>query len=110
MATEKRLIDANAVKKVFDNLRNETFALEDPKTAGVIAGTVITCGILIDEIPTVDAVEVVHGEWSTIEDDYCGMTALQCSECNQEYWFEDDPPIKIYNYCPNCGANMRGSE
>lgn len=58
--------------------------------------------------PTVDAVEVVHGEWSTIEDDYTGLVALQCSVCNQEYWFEDEPPIKIYNYCPNCGAKMDG--
>ena len=64
----------------------------------------------IVDAPTVDAVEVVHGEWSTIEDDYTGLVALQCSVCNQEYWFEDEPPIKIYNYCPNCGANMRGSE
>lgn len=60
------------------------------------------------DAPTVDAVEVVHGEWSTIEDDYCGLTALKCSECNQEYWFEDEPPMKIYNYCPNCGAKMDG--
>lgn len=62
----------------------------------------------INEAETVDAVEVVHGEWSTIEDDYCGLPALQCSECNQEYWFEEEPPIKIYNYCPNCGAKMDG--
>ena len=55
-----------------------------------------------------DLVEVVHGEWSTIEDDYLGLTALECSKCNQEYWFEEEPPIKIYNYCPNCGADMRG--
>ena len=50
--------------------------------------------------------EVVHGEWNTIEDDYVSMTALECSVCNQEYWFEDEPPMKIYNYCPNCGAKM----
>jgi DNA-directed RNA polymerase subunit RPC12/RpoP len=55
-----------------------------------------------------EMVEVVHGEWSTIEDDYVGMTALQCSECNQEYWFEEEPPLKTYNYCPNCGAKMDG--
>ena len=57
-----------------------------------------------------DAVEVVHGEWSTIEDDYLGLTALACSECKQEYWFEEEPPIKIYSYCPNCGAKMDGGK
>lgn len=66
--------------------------------------------VLRSEGDPVDAVEVVHGEWSTIEDDYCGLTALQCSECNQEYWFEDEPPMKIYNYCPNCGAMMDGGK
>ena len=62
---------------------------------------------LIDAQPAVDAMEVVHGEWSIIEDDYCLMTALECSECKQEFWFDDEPPIKIYNFCPNCGADMR---
>ena len=62
----------------------------------------------LEKCPTVDAVEVVHGEWDTIEDDYTGLIALQCSVCNQEYWFEDEPPLKIYNYCPNCGAKMDG--
>lgn len=62
----------------------------------------------IAQAPTIEAAPVVHGEWSTIEDDYAGLIALQCSECNQEYWFEDDPPLKIYNYCPNCGARMDG--
>lgn len=64
----------------------------------------------IQEAPSVDAAPVVHGEWSTIEDDYTGMIALQCSECNQEYWFEDEPPLKLYNHCPNCGALMDGGD
>ena len=58
-------------------------------------------------IPTY-MVKVVHGEWSTIEDDYCGLVALHCSVCNQEWWFEEDAPIKHYHYCPNCGAKMDG--
>ena len=62
----------------------------------------------IERIKAVDAVEVVHGEWSTIEDDYIGLIALRCSECNQEYWFEEELPQKSYNYCPNCGAKMDG--
>lgn len=96
MATEKRLIDANELEDKFLYLRKMWSETE----------IVLT----INDAKTVDAVEVVHGEWSTIEDDYTGLVALQCSVCNQEYWFEDEPPIKIYNYCPNCGANMRGSE
>ena len=98
MANKKRLIDANVLVEGLELLAK----YEDSFRQTVILGVVRT----VKNTPTVDAVEVVHGEWSTIEDDYCGLTALQCSECNQEYWFEDEPPIKIYNYCPNCGAKM----
>lgn len=107
MATEKRLIPySDAVRFLRDSKVPETGAF----SKGINKGLNIALSALGNEeiFPHVDAVEVVHGEWSTIEDDYCGLTALQCSECNQEYWFEDEPPIKIYNYCPNCGAKMDG--
>jgi len=93
-----RLIDANAL------LISETFAVSE----GACKECENEYRWAIQEAPTVDAVEVVHGEWSTIEDDYLGLTALACSECKQEYWFEEEPPLKIYSYCPNCGAKMDG--
>ena len=96
MVNEKRLIDANAL---ISNLR--TFK----GLGAMVAETLVR---FTEKQPTVDAVEVVHGEWSTIEDDFCGLVALHCSVCNQEWWFEDDVPIKHYNYCPNCGAKMDG--
>ena len=54
--------------------------------------------------PTVDAVEVVHGRWtSTTEPDeqFGEMDYFKCSVCGKLRWFET-------NYCPNCGADMRG--
>ena len=102
-----RLISADALKKeivdwkVGINPKNQDYA------AGYFSALSAVEGMLA-YAPTVDAKPVVHGEWSTIEDDYCGLTALKCSECNQEYWFEDEPPMKIYSYCPNCGARMDG--
>lgn len=47
---------------------------------------------LVNGIPTVDAVLVVHGWWT---DDEC------CSECGQ-YVYQGD----MRNYCPCCGAKM----
>ena len=50
-----------------------------------------------------DAVEVVHGRWEKAE--YHGF--LRCSECKDVYiddtWVTDGK----WNYCPNCGADMR---
>lgn len=98
-----RLIDADAYDKILDN-RVMTLM----EYSGSISGALMGCRALLAEQPTVDAKPVVHGEWSTIEDDYIGLVALKCSECNQEYWFEEEPPMKIYSYCPNCGARMDG--
>ena len=95
MEPERQLIDVEAAKGYV-----ETF-MADPILK-------MAANAALNNAPRVDAVEVVHGEWSTIEDDYCGWTALQCSVCKQEYFFEDEPPLKIYNYCPNCGAKMDG--
>lgn len=53
---------------------------------------------------TVDAVEVVHGHWtSTTEPDeqFGEMDYFKCSVCGKLRWFET-------NYCPNCGAKMKG--
>lgn len=59
---------------------------------------------ILTEIPTIDAVPVVHGRWiETSEGTFC-------SECNK-----NPIPVEHYNvcnftgaYCPNCGAKMDG--
>jgi DNA-directed RNA polymerase subunit RPC12/RpoP len=93
MATEKRLIDANDVYSLFN--RNGTANLH-------VAD--------IDLIRRVDAVEVVHGEWSIIEDDYDDATILECSVCEVSFRFDEYdgllPQAQTYHYCPNCGAKM----
>lgn len=57
----------------------------------------------IDDAPTIDAVEVVHGEWIKYED---GTTV--CSNCG--FTLEDWIQGVFYNFCPNCGAKMDGEE
>ena len=54
----------------------------------------------VDDMPTVDAVPVVHGRWIKRHNE------KKCSRCeftyysNNDYWF----------YCPKCGAKMDGKE
>lgn len=63
----------------------------------------------IDAQPTVDAVEVVHGEWIVCEEDLNGEVTYKCSNCGDELvtlcGFEID-----WNYCPECGAKMDGGD
>ena len=98
MATEKRLIDANAVIKEIDNYYHNS-PFPHPGTTW-LRGLELAVGLLLRE-PTVDAVEVVHGFW-TAEPPYFSECCSACGYC---------PDKKInhnYKYCPNCGAKMDG--
>jgi hypothetical protein len=92
MATEKRLIDAEALCFRFVELCRLIDCVDD---------CVFHVDTIIDEIeeaPTVDVVEVVHGRWLT--DSATGISF--CSECNCDAVEADT------NYCPECGAKMDG--
>lgn len=59
----------------------------------------------ISKLPTVDAVEVVHGQWEQQQGLY------SCSECGKTCPYDVQADTIMYwtcNYCPNCGAKMDG--
>ena len=86
MATEKRLIDANE-------------AIERAKNSDKIVGSSIweTGEVVefLEDCPTVDAVEVVHGRWR-----YYSTTMQECSNCQRH------TARHKFKYCPHCGAIM----
>lgn len=62
---------------------------------------------IIHSIPAVDAVEVVRGKWRFEKGD--GKTCVDgwvCSACNCGF-HTNVPYFSEYNFCPNCGADMR---
>ena len=52
----------------------------------------------LQSIPAADVRPVRYGKWVKRNG------AILCSECNY------DTPFIVRNFCPNCGANMRGGE
>ena len=81
-------------KMIYASAARKAILKADPKLAYVI-----------DSVPAVDAVEVVHGRW----EEYSRMPGyLQCSKCHDAHiwfaWLKDGK----WNYCPNCGAKMDG--
>ena len=95
MATKKRLIDANEL------LKKVQFRLPiDNQNAEVIAGCVDITRRLIENSPTVDAVEVVHGRW--VDNGIPESMLSGCSVCGFTCG------AYSFNYCPNCGAKMDG--
>lgn len=57
----------------------------------------------LDQVPTVDAVPVVHGRWVKDGD------WLVCLNCESEINVKNSLGVENRkNYCPNCGAKMYG--
>ena len=124
MATEKRLIDANAkfIEKHFAKRLIDGYALVDVienidwyhiGSLGNLehgANSQLHTPLFkshdifeaLANAPTVDAVEVVHGRWEVYPD----WRWLRCTNCKVE--FEQSHFPQIRHYCPNCGAKMDG--
>jgi hypothetical protein len=95
MADEKRLIDSNKIP-----YRKSGF----PKGDGCDSGLDWAFREDIDKLPTVDAVEVVHGRWEKAH-----ITGyLKCNSCKDAFIYEEWLESGKWNYCPNCGAKMDG--
>ena len=94
MANEKRLIDASALIAEYDRVH-----IGPPGGARK----------LMEDAPTVDAVEVVHGRWEEhprdtfARENHCEK--IRCTHC-WHFFYRHYGDGK--NYCPNCGAKMDG--
>ena len=115
MANEKRLIDANALMKQFYNYYdcvNEFTSKNgyrgDTLMDYEVADMIYDC---IENAPTIEAVEVVHGRWINAQiaaNDPFGyytheVDVFTCSVCGVQFDVSE-----CRNYCPNCGAKMDG--
>jgi hypothetical protein len=106
MANEKRLIDADALnQRIKERLKNE-----------LIIGWL--CSI-VDEAPTVDAVEVVHGRWEFRRSEkYSWCTDAVCTACENildthienDLEYRQEAVKKKLLYCPNGGAKLDGGQ
>jgi rRNA maturation endonuclease Nob1 len=83
-----RQIDADALKE-------KAITLEE----GCREWEVVT----ISEIDNAPTIERKTGQWIEVKDKfaYAIYYHWDCSECKAQYG-------KPYNFCPNCGADMRG--
>lgn len=101
-----RLVDADAL---METIRAHDYPLKAHFNS--TDNGMFTLGIqqAVDEQPTVDAVPVVRGEWIDIrplKQDTLERIAIKgpdnkCSRCGRLCFFKE-------NFCPNCGADMRG--
>ena len=108
MANKKRLIDANALDEKLETITADVCQeiCEGFYKYGLTRPLIY---LAISEMPTVDAVEVVHGEWLYGERNKVKRTLIvECSECGAIFNLPMFTFGMNYNYCPNCGAKMDG--
>ena len=95
-----RLIDADALKNLICNDCPARIRCED----SIISGS---CSDIdrIDNMPTVDAKPVKHGEWITSQ---LGKPTKEwkCTACQGLIMLPVFVNNCYYDYCPNCGARM----
>ena len=60
---------------------------------------------ILESLPTVDAVPVVHGRW---KEDPSGYGFWICSACG--FVSEASAADMLYKFCPVCGAKMDGKD
>lgn len=110
-----KLIDADALKKEIHRYALDVYCinLENSKEfAGYSTGENYCEGLyeateLIDNLPTIDAVPVVHGHWVYNKD----TGEIRCNLCNAlvgvtMYSDDVEPIAEVENFCFNCGAKM----
>ena len=104
MASEIRLIDANAFYSYLEDLRQDYIA-EDSQSSDFAAEVIETVqDVYLANAPTVDAAEVIHGQW--VRD---GEDVFHCSFCGYADAFPHmDDGVQPHKYCPECGAIMDG--
>lgn len=86
-----RYIDADALDKFIDNTH-----FEDDADYGMMSD-------LVRNFKTADVRENVKGEW--LSGDCMGAS---CSKCGEYFSFRTFSEVHNFNFCPNCGADMRG--
>ena len=100
-----RLIDAEKLAEVLNRY------LEAPhvqlRNSGISVGLrmgINTCLTFLNNANTIEAEPVKKGMWETNSDRPDSLICSIC-KCGFDMW-KHDP----HNYCPNCGADMRGEE
>ena len=98
-----RLIDADDLKtlKFQDPISNHGYDTAYRVGFNDAIDDVIECA------PTIDAVEVVHGEWKPFDRTF-GREIWYCTSCETSMHMQTEMGKPMYKYCPMCGARMKG--
>lgn len=107
-----RAAACNAISKMIHEYRENG---ED----AVADGMILAMRYGIKQMPAVDAVPVVHGQWEPTTHGFPPEPTTVCSNCGLDIDYEICKRIKADSfsytsirpsYCPHCGAKMDGEQ
>ena len=90
-------------EKAIDALTERNLAVHmDSVNDGLVASCHRSAQRIIANLPAADVRPVRRGKWSRVYDDFMKSNYDTCSCCGKEYFGANG-----FNFCPNCGADMR---
>lgn len=96
-----RLIDANALMPKLKFIREAEHQIYGKESWGFVS----KCITAVEDAPTIE--ERKTGKWIEHDDGWDGVY-YECSCCKEAFTLIDGTPSdNLYNYCPNCGSDMR---
>ena len=91
----------------FQKLAQKLKFYEDAEEKGLLLRLPEQKSAEIVNTPTIEAEPVRHGEW--LPDENFSLNRI-CSSCKKKIWVPTNYDGEIlFNYCPNCGAKMKGA-
>lgn len=99
-----------ALKAIFDSA-NSFLEDEDPAKASTMIYLIATSNAreAVKGIPNADVRPVIPAQWIAL-DIYRSEGNYKCSNCGQPCYVPECMGEPMYSVCPNCGADMGGSE
>ena len=104
-----RLIDADALKAEIVDWKVNLHPKDTDYATGYFSALSVVEGMLA-YAPTIDPESLrPKGEWEIITDEY-DNEMMRCTRCRSEFYDgENDTVDTLHNFCPHCGADMRGT-
>ena len=92
---------ARILEEINDRIANISYTSPYQDEIGLIVDGLERARDTVEYAFAADVVEVVHGEWLTVEYND-GSVFKECSNCGAR------KQQRYYNFCSNCGAKMDG--
>lgn len=99
------LISRSALLAHLDDYAFQELPFTSEFTERKVYNAIRECMKAVKDAPTVEAKPVVYGEWLQ-EGNAVYHWRQNCSICGNPVYDK----IKPYNFCPNCGCDMRGEK